>query len=341
MKISKRVENMIEAKNAFAVNMPIPQTQLVLDINSNCNQACIFCAYLQNRVTKYMPESLTYRLIDEGAKLGIKELQLSISGEPFLNPSLNDYICAAKKAGYEYICLSTNGMERKLEVYQNAIEAGLTSIKFSIHAASPTAYKQIHGVDNFDSVISTVKQLGIWKKEFHKKFLIFVFCTSTRFTEKDGEKLKELLGDYVDEVAYYPVLENSVRTKGIREYLYPTESHTYDFNVSTPMKICTHPFKRIYVSVEGYMMPCCADHHGYCNLVDLNQCSLEEGWNSEIFREFRRRHIENDLDNTFCNFCKHQQDSYDFAPIDSNLCQKIDFSKFNITSEFKNRFLNT
>ena len=146
----------------FSINPPLPHS-LNIELNNSCNQKCIFCIYHGKYAqTCLKPGVLEFdfvkQLLDQAAEKGIgkKELGFYIAGEPFLYPKLGDVISYAKKLGFPYVYLTTNGAYAKPEKIKEVVDAGLDSIRFSVNASDKDMYKEIHGTDDFDVVLENI-----------------------------------------------------------------------------------------------------------------------------------------------------------------------------------------
>nr|MCR4745633.1 radical SAM protein [Lachnospiraceae bacterium] len=95
---------------------PALPSSLNIELNNTCNQRCVFCPFHgSGSKLDRRPESMDYemakKILEEAFSLGIgrKELGLYMSGEPFLYPHLVEIIDYAKRIGFQYIYLTTNG----------------------------------------------------------------------------------------------------------------------------------------------------------------------------------------------------------------------------------------
>ncbi|MBU0690573.1 SPASM domain-containing protein, partial [bacterium] len=48
---------------------------------------------------------------------------------------------------------------------------------------------------------------------------------------------------------------------------------------------------------------CCVDYENNLTVADLNQVSLKDGWESTVYQEFRKRHMQKDVKGTLCEVC--------------------------------------
>ena len=104
--IQKRKE---EAKLVeYSLTPPFPK-EFLIDITSLCNHTCTFCSNRKMANKKNADNNLVYKVLDDARKEGSTSVGLYATGEPFLNKNLEDYIKYAKKIGYEYVYITTNG----------------------------------------------------------------------------------------------------------------------------------------------------------------------------------------------------------------------------------------
>ena len=79
------------------------------------------------------------RLIREMRDAGVEELGVFYIGESFTCKWLPDAIAEAKKIGFPYVFLTTNGSAATPDRVEACMKAGLDSLKFSINFESPAA----------------------------------------------------------------------------------------------------------------------------------------------------------------------------------------------------------
>lgn len=265
---------------------PFPKN-IMVELSNACNHRCTFC-YNRNMKRKIgmINHGLMQRIIIEAYAAGARELGLSTTGEPLVNAHLFDYIKLAKETGFTYVYFSTNGGKLTPEKVEQLFEAQLDSIKFSINAGTAETYAKIHGRKEFDHVISMVKLIARRREELKSPMKLLVTNVVTAENQHEQEQLRSLLGDVVDDIAFF----NDTGAVG------PTNS------MNTPLP-CSMLFNRAHVTWEGYLTTCCVDYENNLTVADLNQVSLKEGWESTVYQEFRKRHMQKDVRGTLCEVC--------------------------------------
>src|SRR5271156_4018326 len=104
-------------------------------LNYNCNAKCLFCS--QDFEWRKEPNDLPFDKVVEHMYLAYKNGYRRLGftgGEPTIRRDLPKLIAMAKKIGYTYIRIQTNGVRIADRSYVDQLaDAGLTFVKFSIH----------------------------------------------------------------------------------------------------------------------------------------------------------------------------------------------------------------
>jgi MoaA/NifB/PqqE/SkfB family radical SAM enzyme len=119
-----------------------------ITLTYKCNGNCKHCYFTkETRNTHYeMDLKKAYERIYTSYKDGCTTLAL-IGGEPTVYPNLLKVVNFAKKLGYKYILLLTNGIKLADENYTKAlIENGVNLFKLSLHSIIPQKHDDIMGV---------------------------------------------------------------------------------------------------------------------------------------------------------------------------------------------------
>lgn len=131
-------------------------------LNYNCSAKCLFCS--QDFEWRKTPNDLPFEKAVEhmyvAYKNGYRRLGFT-GGEPCLRPELPKLIALAKKIGYGYIRIQSNGIRLSDPEYVKSLkDVGLTFVKLSIHghdAKSHDHAMQVPG--SFDKALTTIENL--------------------------------------------------------------------------------------------------------------------------------------------------------------------------------------
>lgn len=283
----------------FTLTPPFPK-EIFIDLTSFCNQRCIFCANRKLKNKRTMEHSLVMRILRESYENGTRDIGIYATGESFLVKNLAEYIKAAKKIGHEYIFITTNGALATPQRAKDVLDAGLSSIKFSINAGTRESYKKIHGTDDFDKVLANLRWISEYRKKSGLDYRIYVTMVYTDETKNEEGLLKNLVMPYIDEWDPH-LLTNQCGNMYENNNLGKIEKDNARGRVKS--NICFQPFKGFTVTPEGYMSACCIDYQKDLIIADLNKTTMKEAWTSEIYKDFRNRHIKENLEGLLCYVC--------------------------------------
>jgi len=288
-------------KGKFVVDPPFPK-EIFLDLTSFCNHACVFCSnpHIKNKTT--MKQDMVKRVLREAYDCGVRDLALYATGESFLVKNLAEYVAEAKAIGYEYLFITSNGALATPERVQPVLDAGLDSIKFSISAGRRETYKEIQGKDDFDQVLANLKWISEYRATSKLKYRIYVTMVYTNKTESEVDILRDLVLPYIDEWDPHP-LNNQCGNRYENNEL-------GNINANSPRgrghrKVCFQPFKSFSITPEGLVSACVLDYSKDLIVADLNKTTLKEAWSNEIYKNFRDRHLKQDLKGLICYNCMH------------------------------------
>ena len=187
---------------------PYPLKGLHIELSNVCNHQCLFCANRKmSRKKGFIDEDFLRRILKEAYEEGFREVGYYANGEPFVSPRLAQYISWAKEIGFTYVYIDTNGGATEFDKIEEAIDAGLDSIKFSINGTSRENYKLIHGRDDFDRAINNLKKTYSYKKELTRPLNVYVSVCVTRYIEDSLEEFVDYCRQYCDDLVTNSVVE--------------------------------------------------------------------------------------------------------------------------------------
>ena len=285
---------------------PLPGS-LNIEITSACNHNCFFCPYhsnlLEKKVSpKYVDGNLVKRILSEASQVGIgrNEVGFHMTGEPLLCKEFSEYVRYAKELGFSYVFTTTNGVPAIPARIEEILDAGLDSIRFSVNGATAESYKAAHGSDDFDTVLEHIKYLHTYRKKAGKNILVSLSFVITKQNKDEIPLIKEIFEPLVDEIAFIPVL---LLDRFFPEldavYSLPKENDAFEY---TP---CATAFNSMYISCEGYIVPCCtAIRSEDLIIADLKEnVTLVEAWQGEKFKKLREQFLAGILPSAFCRDC--------------------------------------
>lgn len=280
--------------------LPFPN-EIMIEATNICNNKCFFCgSNASDRKRGIIDYDLMIRLINEAYLNGSRKISFHGMGEPCLCKELLQYIAEAKKVGYTYIYLDTNGVLATPEVMFPIIDAGLDSLKFSIHASTAETYKRITNNDAFEAVADNFKKIGTYIKEEKKVCKLIAYFAESTINSQERDSFVEMFEPYAAEIWIKPIHNGS----GVMQ-----ENVKYAVNESvlTIKELPCVELKRMTINWEGKTIACCTDWTGSLVYGDANICSLKDLWNCEKILQIRRGHENISCLNEICKKCTGMQ----------------------------------
>ncbi len=324
--IEKRIETLNKV-DRWVIDPPFPKNMMV-ELSNACNHACIFCTNPHmKRKRGRISTPLLEKVMEEAVSEGVEEIGFYTTGDPFVHVDLENFTGLASKLGFKYIYISTNGALADQERFKRVIDAGMTSIKFSINAGSRETYKFIHGKDDWNKVMENLKFVSAYRKTIPNPPSLFVTYVITQQTRNECDSFKEKILPLVDDI-YFVTCDDQQGQMMEAELLYgfPQERKPGE-------TICSLPFNRLHITYEGYLTLCCVDYQNYLAVSDLNTMSLKDAWYSEEYKKARKMHLDKKIEGTLCGNCwLHRKDPIE--PLHHELASKVDFKEL-YQEEFK------
>ncbi len=282
-------------RNILGKVLPLERPYTIyIYVNEVCNFQCFYCIkskskeeQKENKIfSRQMDFEVFRKIIDNMEKWGgkIKVLLLQGWGEPLLHPDIVKMVAYAKeKRVAEKIRIISNGSLLTHEMTDALINAGLDSLKISLQGTDEKAYKDISGVtlnmERFIENITYFYQRSRGKTEFLIKVMDFMLEGSK------GEEIRDKFTPICDQL----VVESMIPIVKTVNY----EERKIQLNKSFQNKeilysdICTMPFMRMFINVEGKAIACCA----LCYPIEYGDAteSIKEIWNGEKHRNFLLR----------------------------------------------------
>ena len=295
--------------SSFSLNPPLPEC-LNIEVNNTCNQKCVFCPYHGLYAPKAIhPAILSVDFVKElmcqAYELGIgrKEIGFYLAGEAFLYKGLAELIAFAKELGFKYTFLTTNGALATPERMREVLDAGLDSIRFSVNAPQRELYRELHGKDDYDTVIRNIKEMHQYITKNHIKVATSLSCVITKKTIGIEKQMREIFEPYFEDIIFIPVmLSRLTNIAEVKEKYEVIDDRDVMFN---PDFICPLLFNTMYINAFGKVVPCCNSYDEEVYFADLKvNPSLKDAWESDGYNKYRKIFLKGDSDKgTICETC--------------------------------------
>lgn len=270
----------------------IPQKMIIENTNV-CNSDCTFCVHrYMSRKKGFMDPHLFKKIIDDCAKLKVKEVAIYRLGEPLLDPQFSQKISYAKKVGIEIVSTNTNASLLSEDNALSILDSGLDVIYISLDATSKDIYERIRRGLSYDVVERNIKRfIELRNTREQKPTIILSFCV----TQENRNQIKDFIRKWqsaVDQIWISDIHDWSgiieMKSKTFRKRIVP----------------CRLLWTEMTVSWDGTVPLCCVDYDDTIVLGDLTSASIKEVWGEEKMKKYRRMHMEREFNKIpLCRDC--------------------------------------
>ena len=265
--------------------MMIPKSnELRFEITTKCNYSCIICP--RDKLTRNI-ETMNIELFkDIFDKINSETSQYDTLtfpglGEPLLDKTIDDKIIYAKKHNYTVLML-TNGSLLTVDRFKRLEDVGLDSIRVSIYGDTPESYNAVHGTKNTNLFQKIKENLTKISRIKTSASLLITYNVVGGRNDSTLETWIEYWKDRVDLLEVW------------RPHNW-VDGRSYRTVQQEKAKTCGRPWKTpLQIQVDGTINMCCFDFDGKLLLGDLKTQTLEEIFESSMFKKILKHHTSGD-----------------------------------------------
>ncbi len=312
--------------------MEFPQT-INLELTNNCDLKCKMCLNWTDSFRKKgnMNFNLLIKITNELIE-NKQYLKAPISicgiGEPLLHKNILFFIDKLNMNGIETV-ITTNGVLMNKGVALKLLKK-CKKIMISLDSFSRESYYKIKGGDFFDLVLKNISTLLYLKKTHNLNTSIQINMLNINSTYKEIINCLDYFGpSLVDKDSIYTRnvknLGFSSKQKDTNDNLFDLKEKLKDNKYSHKIVVedwkewlnlkhnlrrfpCRHLDYYCMILYNGDVTVCCMDFNGTLKIGNINNNSIKEIWNSDIYNKFRKEISENNFTNK--KICVNCEDWY-------------------------------
>lgn len=322
MSITHRIDHTTSIPAAYLSEVVPPPNSIKIELTSTCQLRCRMCSLpgREKQTNQEIDWGLYTSLIDEMVAEGISEAGLFYLGESTTSPELLVRAAKyAKRAGIDYVFLTTNGVEMTPFLF-GELAPYLDSLKFSVNCADEAQWKEItrtkpalwhKALDNLKACYEVRNKEG-FKTRIYASSILYDGDQKTRMEKLLDERVRP----YTDETYYLPCY-SEMQSPQAKE----NEARGWKVNAGNPGRVgalrpalpCWAIFKEGHVRSDGGVSLCCFGADGTWDCGNLKDGGFMRAWNSEIARDLRKAHLSGSVKGTVCETCVHGTKAVSFV----------------------------
>jgi len=282
----------------------------VIEVFGGCNYTCQMCPQSSpgrgKNFTRKMPLKNFKKILDDLVpKYGSPQINLEGSGEPTMAKDLPEYIKAVKKKNLKCF-MYCNGARLNGQFMKDVVDAGIDFIRVSVIGYNKEKYNKWMNVDNFDLIISNLKEMQNYINQNNKKCSVSTYHLITDNSQIDYE-ISEYKNNVISQI-------NSLA------YIWKMHNWSGNYDNTNPRKktdrrSCGRPFApeiTIRAGGEagrtGALVPCCQTlgppNEEKSILGHVDKQSLEEIYNDLPYKKLIEAHTTKEFDKIdYCKDC--------------------------------------
>jgi MoaA/NifB/PqqE/SkfB family radical SAM enzyme len=272
-------------------------TVLQLDVIRHCNEACIYCNVKNFGESEQglMPLDIVSKVLKETAGT-VRRIHCFKDGEVLLDGRLPEILKLCKTINPKAITvIYTNGSVTANRHF--LVDPNLDEVHFTVSAASPEVYAQVHGKPFFNQVVDNIEWF-LRHRTVQKGFVHFVIV---RENVKDLEIWKERFNGLTQVVSMLHDSKFQPASKKCIDKLKGVDVRglsTFQGKMAKDLP-CT-VFNNLSVGVNGELLQCCDAPYKF-NYGRVGEISVAEAW---------QRRNENRMCNEACRGCNLRRSNW-------------------------------
>ncbi|MBN1609661.1 MAG: radical SAM protein [Polyangiaceae bacterium] len=278
---------------------------VVIESTNCCNLDCIMCPRgTMTRRVGIMDPALFRRVIDQLVP-DTEFIYLHFFGEPLLHEGIFELIEYASGKGIT-VAMSTNATLLDEAAADALIASKLGLLILSVDSLQRETYESIRRGGAFDRVLTNVNRF------------IQRFACADETTLSVAVQMIRMAGNENETRRFASVFGG---IPGVYPIVKPLDDYAGQYGGADELgaqrcedartQVCGEPWKTLVVGHDGVVVPCHNDYDYKCVLGDLNRQSVQEVWNGDAMRAFRKMHVEGRRsDSTLCSGCSASEESF-------------------------------
>ena len=252
--------------------------ELMIEPTNLCNLACLMCPHkIMKRKQGIMSDKLFRKIINQAARLDIKNIKLAGMGEPLFDQNIAKKIAYAQKKNL-IVKMFTNGMLLTKKRIQELIGSGLDELIVSIDGGSRKTLELIRRGASFSQLQTNLENFNFLRQQAAKKGKkvpkLLINVTYQEANKKENGLIQKNWGALADRIRYLPI------------HNWESEEIVY-----RPSFSCFMLFSQMVICWDGRIALCCIDYECQYQLGNLNKTNLAKIWQGKKAQKFRQLHL--------------------------------------------------
>jgi len=281
----------IKKANKYARLYPDKEMNVYIETTLSCNARCIMCYHGYQQMSGVMSMELFKKIVDDCNANHITSVDLSVGGEPLMDPYLFERISYLRRYNMSY-GFYTNGYlldAKKAEAFFEL--GGLRKINFSVCGYAPEVYEKIMVGLKRDVTYKNITDFLRLKEKYKLNDLI-VGISAVKLNANKGD-LKNFVKFWQRQKGVDQVITADLRDRVGKKDINEIGKVGKMYERNHWLVPCDQLWGLYFIYCDGRIAPCCNDI-GLRRLVigDINKQTLQEIRTANCLKDLRKQHLE-------------------------------------------------
>jgi len=262
----------------------------VIESTNHCNLNCMMCPRRHmTRKVEHMKLDTFKKIIDQ-SKGFVYEVGLDLFGEPLMCPDIFNMIRYAKDSGIKNVAMSTNATLLNESNAKKILESDLDLLVIDLDGYTKETYEKIRNGAKHDISVKNIMRFGEMKREYEKqnKKVPFVYLQIIRMKETENE-IPEWI-KFWEKYPFHLFVKKFNTWAQQDDFVTSLAKNEQKVKPDVKRYPCAWLWEQMIFTVNGDVVPCCADYDSKIILGNVNDNTVEEIWYGEKYRRLRELH---------------------------------------------------
>ena len=268
-----------------------------VQFHNKCNSNCLICPYKDmNYSYKNMSDELFEKLLNEIDETKLKRIIPYLNNEPFLDINFMNKIKRIRSKFKKIeIEISSNVSMIKEEDIIEMGKLNITELRLSVFGYEKETYNRMMPCLNYEKTFKKLKMIGTRMK--HSNTIIsIVMIDNGEINEQEFINMENMCNELGFKFERWGFLDRS-------DNVAYKSNNIYNEGVSYCEQ--NRPLERMHILSDGRVIFCCQDWSHSLVVGNINNNTIGEVWNSEIYNNARNSLYDKEKDSPMiCKKCK-------------------------------------
>lgn len=268
-----------------------------VQFHNKCNSNCLICPYKDmNYSYKNMSDELFEKLLNEIDETKLKRIIPYLNNEPFLDINFMNKIKRIRSKFKKIeIEISSNVSMIKEEDIIEMGKLNITELRLSVFGYEKETYNRMMPCLNYEKTFKKLKMIGTRMK--HSNTIIsIVMIDNGEINEQEFINMENMCNELGFKFERWGFLDRS-------DNVAYKSNNIYNEGVSYCEQ--NRPLERMHILSDGRVIFCCQDWSHSLVVGNINNNTIGEVWNSEIYNNARNLLYDKEKDSPMiCKKCK-------------------------------------